>query len=91
MIFFLENYLVTTLAIMAPSKKSAKSATSTGNKRKAATEAPLDRDDGHEDVCTFCELAGSLVCCEGCPRAFHAQCIGIEEADVASLGDWFCP
>lgn len=33
------------------------------------------------DWCNVCMESGSLVCCESCPSAFHAQCINYEESD----------
>jgi hypothetical protein len=33
------------------------------------------------DWCNVCLESGSLVCCESCPSAFHAQCISYEESD----------
>ncbi len=28
----------------------------------------------NDDVCHVCADGGSLVCCERCPRSFHAEC-----------------
>jgi len=44
--------------------------------------------DGNLDVCTRCHTEGELVCCDGCPGAYHCKCVGL--AAVLS-GDWLCP
>ncbi|GAB4833766.1 hypothetical protein Ancab_032016 [Ancistrocladus abbreviatus] len=47
---------------------------------------------GHsDDMCTVCgdEEQGELTLCHGCPRAYHAACLGSE--DVAGDDDWRCP
>eukprot|EP00048_Salpingoeca_helianthica_P004774 m.80770 g.80770 ORF g.80770 m.80770 type:complete len:849 (-) comp13342_c0_seq1:23-2569(-) len=45
--------------------------------------------DGNEDYCGECRRPGNLLCCDGCPRAFHFGCVGVREE---TLGDqkWFC-
>ncbi|XP_074321250.1 DDT domain-containing protein PTM [Silene latifolia] len=46
--------------------------------------------DGNSDECCLCKMDGNLICCDGCPAAFHSKCTGI----VSSLlpeGDWYCP
>lgn len=34
--------------------------------------------DGNLDVCGVCSNAGKLICCDDCPAAFHAECLGYE-------------
>lgn len=46
--------------------------------------------DGNSDECYLCKMDGNLICCDGCPAAYHSKCVGI----VSSLlpdGDWYCP
>ncbi|XP_015055896.1 uncharacterized protein LOC107002398 isoform X1 [Solanum pennellii] len=40
-----------------------------------------------DDMCTICGDAGDLICCEGCPRAFHAACIGLQ---CTPTSGWLC-
>ncbi|KAJ8570706.1 hypothetical protein K7X08_037678 [Anisodus acutangulus] len=40
-----------------------------------------------DDMCTICGDAGELICCEGCPRAFHAACLGLE---CTQTSGWLC-
>lgn len=48
----------------------------------------------NEDHCSACRSLGSLVYCDGCPRAYHLWCLNppMEEKDLPA-GDarWFCP
>ena len=30
----------------------------------------------HENFCGSCDLPGILICCDNCPLAFHAKCVG---------------
>ena len=41
----------------------------------------------HEDNCFFCEDGGELICCEGCTRVVHPECIGLNEVPEE---DWYC-
>jgi Williams-Beuren syndrome DDT (WSD), D-TOX E motif/PHD-finger len=41
----------------------------------------------HEDNCFFCEDGGQLICCEGCTRVVHPECIGFDQVPD---NDWFC-
>lgn len=35
----------------------------------------------NSDWCFICAIGGKLVCCETCPMAFHAECLGITPPD----------
>lgn len=41
-----------------------------------------------DDMCAVCGDRGELIICDGCPRAFHAVCLGV---DGVSSEDWHCP
>ena len=47
-------------------------------------------DDGNSDECYLCGMDGNLLCCDGCPAAFHSKCVGAVE-DLLPEGDWYCP
>ncbi|XP_061362433.1 DDT domain-containing protein PTM [Gastrolobium bilobum] len=49
-----------------------------------------DTTDSNSDECCLCKMDGSLICCDGCPAAFHSRCVGIE-SDNLPEGDWYCP
>lgn len=40
------------------------------------------------DVCGVCYNAGKLICCDDCPAAFHAECLGYERQ--FPRGKWKC-
>ncbi|CAK9184355.1 unnamed protein product [Ilex paraguariensis] len=46
--------------------------------------------DGNSDECCLCKMDGSLLCCDGCPAAFHSRCIGVASSLLPD-GDWYCP
>ena len=56
------------------------------------TEAVLlhSSQDGNSDDCRICGMDGTLVCCDGCPWAYHSRCIGLNKAFLPQ-GLWFCP
>ena len=55
-----------------------------------APAAELFEEDGNTDLCVLCGLGGSLLCCDGCPAAYHMRCIG-ETAKSIPEGEWLCP
>ncbi|KAF7833689.1 DDT domain-containing protein PTM [Senna tora] len=55
-----------------------------------AEEIVDDTTDWNSDECCLCKMDGSLICCDGCPAAFHSRCVGIA-SDHLPEGDWYCP
>lgn len=53
-------------------------------------EGSDDMDDGNSDECYLCGMDGNLLCCDGCPSAFHSKCVGVVE-DLLPEGEWYCP
>ncbi|XP_057795298.1 DDT domain-containing protein PTM-like [Salvia miltiorrhiza] len=47
-------------------------------------------DDGNGDECYLCKTDGNLICCDGCPAAFHAKCVGVSSS-LLPEGQWCCP
>jgi hypothetical protein len=51
--------------------------------------------DGNKYFCQVCKELGEIVCCDGCPRAFHPTCLPVNgESHLSLLRDddpWFCP
>jgi hypothetical protein len=50
----------------------------------------VDNDDGNGDECRLCGMDGTLLCCDGCPSAYHLRCIGVSKVSIPD-GSWFCP
>jgi hypothetical protein len=57
------------------------------NPEAAVANASLD---GNSDDCRICGMDGTLVCCDGCPWAYHSRCIGLNKAFLPKE-QWFCP
>ncbi|KAM0997171.1 hypothetical protein ACFX2I_007044 [Malus domestica] len=71
-----------------------------GKKRKAPVEVAGtsnlndevddDTNDWNSDECCLCKMDGNLICCDGCPAAYHSKCVGVSN-DLLPEGDWYCP
>jgi hypothetical protein len=57
-------------------------------KRKRLGRLQLSADQ-HREYCETCLKGGKLLCCDGCERAYHLNCIRPALLDVPE-GDWFC-
>jgi hypothetical protein len=44
--------------------------------------------DSHISYCVQCRDGGDLMCCDGCPAAYHPACLGLVNVPD---GSWFCP
>ncbi|KAF8398307.1 hypothetical protein HHK36_017234 [Tetracentron sinense] len=49
-----------------------------------------DTIDWNSDECCLCKMDGSLICCDGCPAAYHSRCVGVAK-DLLPEGEWYCP
>ncbi|XVF19795.1 hypothetical protein REPUB_Repub11eG0141600 [Reevesia pubescens] len=59
--------------------------------RSAEGNAVVDADvDGNSDECRLCGMDGTLLCCDGCPSAYHSRCIGVMKMYIPE-GPWYCP
>lgn len=52
-----------------------------------AANADVDRNS---DECRLCGMDGTLLCCDGCPSAYHTRCIGVMKLSIPE-GSWYCP
>ena len=46
-------------------------------------------DDQNNDECDICGIGGILICCDGCEKAYHAECLGVQPSLLPD--PWFCP
>eukprot|EP00977_Amphora_coffeiformis_P027824 scaffold34646_cov173-Amphora_coffeaeformis.AAC.30 len=60
-------------------------------KADLATKTSFTLEDGSVDFCNICKKIGSLLCCDFCPRAFHASCLKPSDVDEQSDTPWECP
>jgi hypothetical protein len=49
-----------------------------------------DDSGDNETVCHKCSEEGDLVCCDGCPHAFHVECLP-RDAMAVDCDPWLCP
>ncbi|XP_053309278.1 protein kinase C-binding protein 1 isoform X7 [Spea bombifrons] len=59
--------------------------------KQPLTTDPVDvvPQDGRNDFyCWICHREGQVLCCELCPRVYHAKCLKL---NAEPEGDWFCP
>eukprot|EP00742_Colponemidia_sp_Colp-10_P010775 GILJ01011869.1.p1 GENE.GILJ01011869.1~~GILJ01011869.1.p1 ORF type:complete len:1279 (+),score=240.48 GILJ01011869.1:198-4034(+) len=54
---------------------------------KAKTQIVPEEDDDWAERCGACNKGGNLLCCDGCPKAFHLLCVGLKDLPQ---GDWYC-
>jgi len=75
--------------------KERKKAERAERKAKMAEEeseeiANFEADLKNHDYCDTCGDTGGLVCCDGCPNAFHVDCLGFKDGNELSE-PWYCP
>ena len=64
--------------------------------RKGRKQASYTDDDDYEegdhnvDACVLCGMGGNLLCCDGCPAAFHVKCAGETNKVISAEGSWLC-
>jgi len=56
-------------------------------------QGPPKGRDANDSVCRICKHPGDLVCCEGCPSVYHADCIRprIRKKWLDAFEGWYCP
>jgi len=58
------------------------------------TLLPLGQD-GNQYYCQVCGEFGNVVCCDGCPRVYHQECVPLGSPPRKSLDNdddpWYCP
>ncbi|ETW05012.1 hypothetical protein H310_04070 [Aphanomyces invadans] len=53
-----------------------------------ASYVPIKSEEEWDAFCNVCKNGGELLLCDGCPRAFHVECLKLENFDANE--DWFC-
>uniref|UniRef100_O43918-2 Isoform 2 of Autoimmune regulator n=1 Tax=Homo sapiens TaxID=9606 RepID=O43918-2 len=57
--------------------------------KEVALRRVLHPSQKNEDECAVCRDGGELICCDGCPRAFHLACLSPPLREIPS-GTWRC-
>ncbi|CAN1252578.1 DDT domain-containing protein PTM [Linum perenne] len=63
---------------------------SQGPNCEGGPNALIDNSDENSDDCRLCGMDGTLLCCDGCPAAYHSRCIGVAKMYIPD-GPWYCP
>ncbi|XP_048844504.1 autoimmune regulator isoform X2 [Brienomyrus brachyistius] len=58
-------------------------------RNKGATSSKIKEVLRNDDECAVCKDGGELICCDGCPRAFHLACLVPPLISIPS-GTWRC-
>ncbi|PTB43233.1 hypothetical protein M441DRAFT_135381 [Trichoderma asperellum CBS 433.97] len=80
---------------LSPMKKKGGTAAgvprSTGETPSATTSngAPRDQGSDNDEYCSACGNTGDVVCCDGCPRSFHFECVDMVQSDHLP-DEWYC-
>ncbi|KHN95091.1 Essential subunit of the histone deacetylase Rpd3S complex [Metarhizium album ARSEF 1941] len=51
--------------------------------------APKDPNADNDEYCSACGNTGDVVCCDGCPRSFHFECVDMVQSDHLP-DEWYC-
>lgn len=64
-----------------------------GKDRRLAEPKKVKKDPiQSQEFCQVCWDGGELVCCSGCPRSYHYDCLGEEsKARANAFGNYHCP
>ncbi|PIM98638.1 hypothetical protein CDL12_28880 [Handroanthus impetiginosus] len=72
------------------SSRRRKTAMDTASPSCITEEDAEEPADWNSDECCLCKMDGNLICCDGCPAAFHSRCVGVLSS-LLPEGDWYCP
>ncbi|XP_019898343.2 autoimmune regulator [Esox lucius] len=50
---------------------------------------PITKAERNDDECAVCKDGGELICCDGCPKAYHLVCLDPPLTTIPS-GTWRC-
>ncbi|KAJ6785833.1 hypothetical protein PWT90_10241 [Aphanocladium album] len=50
---------------------------------------PKDPATDNDEFCSACGNAGDVLCCDGCPRSFHFECVNLDQTEDLP-DEWYC-
>ena len=68
--------------------ETQKEGTPPPKKRKIGRNDGTGEDNRNDYFCWLCHKEGMVVCCELCPRVYHARCLDL---DTDLPKEWVCP
>ena len=42
----------------------------------------------NDEYCSACGNSGDVICCDGCPRSFHFECVDLSQDELPD--EWYC-
>ncbi|XP_028649154.1 autoimmune regulator [Erpetoichthys calabaricus] len=69
--------------------RSKTKVTKDGIRAKETTSGSIVEIPRNDDECAVCKDGGELICCDGCPKAFHLNCLIPPLTEIPS-GTWRC-
>ncbi|KKY20880.1 putative phd finger domain protein [Phaeomoniella chlamydospora] len=78
--------------IQSPQKKTGITAgmpRTAGGKQHGSSQGIEDEDTDNDEECSACGGTGELICCDGCPHAFHFSCVDPPLKAIPE-GQWYC-
>jgi len=76
---------------MKTKPQATKKSGSKSKGKKVQLPASDDSEEENDDACAMCTKGGNLICCDGCPKAYHTRCVAALKRSGVPKGDWFCP
>ncbi|VUC22041.1 unnamed protein product [Clonostachys rosea] len=55
----------------------------------SAQGAQKEQASDNDEYCSACGNVGDVVCCDGCPRSFHFECVDMDR-DEDLPAEWYC-
>ncbi|KAK0748571.1 hypothetical protein B0T21DRAFT_380369 [Apiosordaria backusii] len=74
----------------ASGERSSPVGSGPGVNREVSNYVTNDPQDDNDDYCASCSSNGELICCDGCTRSFHFNCVDPPLARDAMPNEWFC-
>ncbi|KAK3322168.1 hypothetical protein B0H66DRAFT_192771 [Apodospora peruviana] len=61
-----------------------------GERNSPVGNGGMAKEDDNDDYCSSCGGNGELICCDGCTRSFHFNCVDPPLVKDSMPVEWFC-